>query len=85
VEVGYRWRAGACGSAAPGTPNIKEGAASAMPDTVRAGASVTGMRGLVGTPSKPGVYCLQIDIVQSGVAWFADLGSQAPQATVTVQ
>ena len=39
----------------------------------------------VEAPSRPGAYVLEVDLVQEGVAWFADHGSPVVRAAVRVE
>jgi hypothetical protein len=40
---------------------------------------------IVTAPSKPGNYILQLDVVQEGVAWFGDRGSEVLSLKVKVE
>lgn len=39
----------------------------------------------VAAPERPGAYVLEVDLVQEGVAWFADHGSPVARAAVRVE
>jgi hypothetical protein len=39
---------------------------------------------LITAPKEPGEYTIELDMVQEGVAWFADKGSPTTKAKVTV-
>jgi len=38
----------------------------------------------VSSPSKPGIYLLQLDLVEEGVAWFSERGVETPALPITV-
>ena len=40
---------------------------------------------MVTAPSRPGNYILQLDVVQEGVAWFGDRGSEVLSLKVKVE
>jgi hypothetical protein len=81
VRFAYHWVNGAC----PGTTfAIYNGERTALGGNVSAGGSVNNLSARVETPSSPGTYCLQYDLVREGVTWFSWQGASVQQQTVTV-
>ena len=54
-----------------------------LPNNITPGQSVE-LTVQVNTPPEPGVYVLELDVVQEGVSWFKDKGSSTQQIPVEV-
>ena len=75
VRLGYHWVDLA------GNVVVWDGQRSPLPADVASGGPVT-VSATIATPTKPGTYTLQLDLVREGVTWFSTAG--APAASVTV-
>lgn len=78
VTVGNHWMTEGGSCAAVDDARVE------LPEDIGPGASfVTHLN--VRAPAKPGTYQLEIDLVQEGVAWFADKGSSPTTVRVRVR
>ena len=75
VRLGYHW------TDLLGKTVVWDGQRSVLPSDVPIGATVT-VNATIATPTAPGTYVLQLDLVREGVTWFSTSG--APTANVTV-
>jgi SAM-dependent methyltransferase len=71
IRVGKRWLYADNGRV---VEPEDDGTRVALPGAVEAGASVEVVL-VAATPSRPGEYLLEVDLVQEGVTWFGDHGS----------
>ena len=76
-RIGNHWRA------ANGEVIVYDGDRVQLPDRVEAGLKID-VRLVCYPPTEPGRYTLELDVVQEGVAWFADRGSQPLELAVDV-
>jgi SAM-dependent methyltransferase len=76
-RVGNHWRA------ANSEMVVYDGDRVQLPDRVAAGEELE-VRLVCYPPKKPGSYTLELDVVQEGVAWFADRGSPLLELPVDV-
>ena len=67
-----------------GTAEVLDDGRLALPHGLAAGAD-TVVELKVGAPSQPGLYDLQLDLVEEGVCWFADRGSRPASAVIDVR
>src|SRR5579859_1015827 len=75
VRLGYHW------IDLSGGVVVWDGQRSPLPADVPAGTTAT-VNAVIATPTKPGTYVLQLDLVREGVTWFSTAG--APTANVTI-
>jgi hypothetical protein len=75
VSVGGRWRAG-------GGPTGPESRSALQADLAPGDEQTVQLE--VMAPSASGVYMLEVDLVQEGVAWFQDHGTSPARAAVRV-
>ena len=75
VHLGYHW------IDASGAVVVWDGARSALPADVPVGGQTT-VNATIATPTQPGTYVLQLDLVQEGVSWFSAKGQ--PTANLAV-
>jgi len=75
VRLGYHW------VDLGGNVVVWDGQRSPLPADVPIGGTVT-VPATIATPTKPGPYALQLDLVREGVTWFSTAG--APPGSVTV-
>jgi hypothetical protein len=81
VNLSYHWRRNAC----PGTSNaVFDGLRTALPEEISTSESVTNLGMAVRAPAGAGTYCLQVDLVREGIAWFSWQGAAMLQRTVTI-
>ncbi|HLG12620.1 MAG TPA: hypothetical protein VI876_12755, partial [Dehalococcoidia bacterium] len=81
VHVAYHWRSGAC----PGTGTaVWDGIRTNLTGNIATGGSANNLAATVRTPSTPGTYCLQYDLVREGVTWFSTQGADTLAKTVNV-
>lgn len=74
VHISYRWVAGAA---------TEEGERTRLPQSIAPSTSADCYLGLR-APAEPGVYELQVTLVQEGVAWFDELDPQSVWGTTVV-
>ena len=77
IDLAYHWHD------ATGATVVWDGARTALPADVAAGASIT-VNARVTAPPSAGTYTLSVDLVREGVSWFQFLGSAPLRMTVTV-
>ena len=77
VTVGNHW------CHASGQPFVVDDGRALLPRDLAPGETVT-VELEATAPSEPGTYCLEVDVVQEGVAWFADRGSAKARLDVVV-
>ncbi len=78
VNVSYHWRT------EQGAILIKEGARSALPETIRGGQKVE-LALHIDAPDQPGCYRLELDLIREGVTWFSEAGSPGPSLLINVR
>ena len=76
IHVGNHWTV-------RGRRAVGDDGRSPLPADVEPGAAVT-VPLRVTAPGRPGVYGLEVDLVQEGVCWFADRGSPVARRHVVV-
>ncbi len=82
VVLSYHWRNGAC----PGSSiKVWNGQTAAISSDVATAATMTALATNVLAPATAGTYCLQYDLLQTGITWFSWQGAQMLNTTVTVQ
>ncbi len=62
---------------------VKEGTRSVLPNVVEPGQSVE-INFNVTTPPEAGIFKLELDMLQEGIAWFSSLGNPGPAFEVTI-
>lgn len=77
VTVGNHWLSAA------GEPLVHDDGRTSLPSDVAPGSGVE-VELTVTPPSAPGAFVLEVDLVQEGVAWFAERGSTAARMPVEV-
>ena len=75
-HLAYHWKAGAAYA-------VFDGERTFLPTAVASGGSIA-LNAKVVAPGKPGVYVLQWDLVQEGVAWFSQKGVPTKDQSVSV-
>jgi hypothetical protein len=81
VRVSYHWHNGSC----PGTSTaVFEGLRTNLAASVPAGGVVSDMVITIDTPSNPGAYCFEIDLVQEGIAFFESAASGTRSFNVVI-
>ncbi len=78
VNLSYHWRG------VDGEIVVFDGARTSLREEVAPRQS-RNLEAAVEPPTEAGVYVLEFDLVQEGVAWFADRGSPTTRVTVTVR
>lgn len=78
INATYHWLK------ANGEVAVWDGVRTALPEDVKSGKSLS-VALAVKAPAEPGKYVLIIDLVQEGVLWFADSGSQTATLTYFVE
>ncbi len=78
IKVGNHWLE------EDGTLLLLDDGRASLPTDLRPGAEVD-LSLTVNTPSRPGLYFLEIDLVQEAVAWFRDKGSPTVRVQVEVK
>ncbi|MBL8114694.1 MAG: glycosyltransferase [Acidobacteria bacterium] len=78
VRLGYRWKR------ADGSVPEDNGARVELPAAVAPGASLKLEAGLV-TPTEPGEYVLELDLVQEFVSWFSARGGATLEVPMTIE
>jgi SAM-dependent methyltransferase len=68
---------------ADGAMHVHDGLRAKLPVPLAPGGTATVDLEAV-APEQAGVYCLQVDVVQEGVAWFAAFGSSPAEIAVAV-
>jgi N-acetyl-anhydromuramyl-L-alanine amidase AmpD len=79
VRLGYRWFR----ASQPSGPPVGEGIAANLPHDVPSGGEVT-LTAQVVVPEALGPYLLKWDLVEHGIAWFAERGSATLDVAVQV-
>ena len=79
VHVGYHWRA-----LEPGLPEIRDGGRYFPDQSIAPGETVAATVALV-SPSLPGRYALEFDLVFENVAWFSSRGGSTATIPVLVR
>ncbi|OIR10715.1 hypothetical protein GALL_74850 [mine drainage metagenome] len=69
---------------ASGETAVWDGIRTELPADIKRGKSID-VALIVKAPSEPGKYSLVIDLVQEGVQWFADTGSQTTTLTYFIE
>jgi hypothetical protein len=81
VMLAYHWRNGSC----PGSSiAVWNGQQAALSSDVPTGGTVTGLATNVLAPATAGTYCLQYDLLQTGITWFSWQGASTLNVTVSV-
>lgn len=78
LSAAYHWRT------TDGAIAVQDGSRTPIRSALGPGAK-TRVSLSVEAPDRPGAYVLEADLVQEGVAWFADHGSQVARAPVRVE
>jgi hypothetical protein len=77
LSASYHWKR------PDGSVAVHDGRRTPLRSAVRPGARIELALEIV-APDAPGAYLLEADLVQEGVAWFADRGSEVVRTPVTV-
>ena len=78
VRLSYRWWTES------GALLLEDSLRSDLPHRVEPGHEV-GLRALIHTPSEPGRYILEWDLVREGDAWFGDMGAKMLRQRVVIR
>ncbi len=78
INVSYHWRT------LTGTLVVKEGLRSVLPNIIQPRETVT-MPLTIMTPSQPGQYLLDLDMVHETIIWFSDAGTPGPLFQVDIK
>ncbi len=81
VVLSYHWRNGPCAGSSIAVWN---GQQAALTGDVATGNTLVGQAISVLAPAAAGTYCLQYDLLQTGITWFSWQGAAMLNTTVTV-
>lgn len=81
VRLSYHWHNGNC----PGGASVVfDGLRTNLPSSVAPGGTVSDLVMTIAAPASAGSYCLEMDVVQEGEAWFESAASGTRSFSVSV-